>query len=330
MKYSQLIKELEQGRVAPFYLLVGEEQFLVREALERLINTIVPLAERSFNLEVLDAGESKASKLKDAMGTLPFLGGRRLAVIRNFENFKDSGDGADFEKFFEKPDPSIVIAITASSLDRKKKLHALLYKYAEVVELEKLGKGEARSWVSKRAAALDKTIDDEAVTYLMDRIGADLSSLHNELEKAYAYAGKRKRITLEDLMALVGDLHIDSVFGLVDAVGEKNLDKALVTLKNLMAHGAEPLAILGMLARQFRLIWQTKSQLNKKMPKLQIAKAIGAHAFLVDKLAVQAKKFSEIELASAFEKMKSLDNIWKSSDASKTLLLENFLFDFCR
>jgi DNA polymerase-3 subunit delta len=330
LKYNQLIIELEKNQVSPFYLLVGEEHYLMREALDKLISVIVPQAEKSFNLEILDAGEVKANKLKEAMGTLPFLGGRRLAVIRNFQEFKGLGDEAGFESYFGNPDPSIVIVVTASALDKKKKLHTLLYKYAKVVELDKLAKGETRAWISRRMAGLEKTIEDQAVTYLMERVGTDLSSLHNELEKAYAYVGERKRITVEDLAALVGDLHLDSVFGLVDAVGEKNLDTALKTLKNIMAHGSAPLAILGMLARQLRLIWQAQCLVKKNTPRPQIAQMIGVPIFLMDKLISQTKKFSERELASGFEKMKSLDNLWKSSDVSQTLLLENLLFDFCR
>ncbi len=329
MNYNQLIKKLDQKQLSPFYLLVGEESYLIQEALNRFISTVIHPEERSFNLEILDAEEAKAIHLKGAMGTLPFLGGMRLVIIKNIQNFKGNVDAIDFSRYLENPDPSIIIVITASTLEKKKKLKALLYKYGEVVELKKLRKNEISAWISKRVTALGKSIDNNAITYLIQCSGTNLGNLHNEIEKAFTYVGEEQRITLENIQNLVGDLQIDSVFALADAVGEKNIEEGLKVLKNITSHGSPPLAILGMLARQFRLIWQTKSLTEKKIPPPQIAKTIGVSPFFVSRFIQQSKKFSEKELRAGFEKMKSLDKRLKSSDTPPKILLEKLLFDFC-
>ena len=330
MKYSQLVKNLGEGRIPPLTLLVGEEEYLAREAVDHFVRILVPPESRSFNLEILDAGEAGADRIRDALGTLPFLGGRRLVIIRNFENFKERENESILARYFEKPDPSIIVVLTAVSLEKKKKLKALLEKYADVVEVKALKADETKAWLSKKAMALGKSIDADALNHLIHCVGTKMEFLHNELEKAVAYVGERKRITREDLKDLVGDLHTESIFALTDGVGEKNVEKALKALKNIMAHGSDPLPILGMLARQFRLIWQAKWLGEKNTPPPQIAAAIGVSPYFVRGLVQQAKKFSEGELRTAFEKMKELDKKLKSTDTSSEVLLEKLLFDFCK
>lgn len=330
MHYNQLIKNLEQNHVPPLTLLVGEEDYLVREVLDHFIRVVVPPESRSFNLDVIDAAESTMERIKDAIGTLPFMGGKRLAVVRNFDKLKGSGTGSGLLSFFENPDPSIVTVITASTLDRKKKLHARLYQSAEVVEMKIRNAREAAAWITKKAQSLNKTIEPKAVDCLLERVGTHLGNLHNEMEKAAAFTGKRNRITEEDLRELVGDLQIDSVFALAEAVGEKNLEKALKCLKNILTHGSHPLAVMGMLARQFRMIWQTKTLVDQQTAPPRIAKAIGAPPYFIDKYIRQSGKFSEEELTLNFRRIKTLDKTLKSSDISPALLLENMLFEFCR
>lgn len=330
MKYNQLVKNLEEGKIPPLTLLVGEEKYLTQEALDRFIRFVVPPESRGFNLEILDAGEAGAQRVRDALGTLPFLGGRRLVIIRNFENFREGEKESTLSRYFEKPDPSIVVVLTAISLEKKKKIKALLDKYAEVVEMKSLKADETKAWISKKALSLGKNIDMDAMDHLLHCVGTRLEFLHNELEKAVAYVGDRKEITREDLKDLVGDLHVESIFALTDGVSEKNVEKALKALRNIMAHGSEPLPILGMLARQFRLLWQAKWLGGANTPPPQIASTIGISPYFVRSLIQQAKRFSEGELQSAFEKMKELDKRLKSTDTPPEVLLEKLLFDFCQ
>ncbi|MCZ7627208.1 MAG: hypothetical protein M5R38_16910 [Candidatus Methylomirabilis sp.] len=57
----------------------------------------------------------------------------------------------------------------------------------------------------------------------------------------------------------LGETRVRSIFQLTDAVSSRNLDPALRCLTSLLESGEEPLAIIGMLARQIRLLIRAKS-----------------------------------------------------------------------
>jgi len=343
MNFSQLINSINKGTIAPFYLLVVQENYLAREALNCFIQALVPPMDRGFNLEIVEAAEAGIGGLKDAMGTLPLLGQRRLVIIKNFHNFKDRGTASTLSRYLDNPDPSTVIVFTAAAsdkrtrdktlaaaLDQRKAFNKSLLQRAQVVELKKLDARQAVTWLSKRAESGGKTMEKDAARYLVTHAGTNLWTLQNELEKAIAYTGDREKITRQDLLALVGDIHTDSIFDLTDAVGERDLDKALGIMKNILAHGATHLSVLGMLARQFRLIWQAQSLAQSGIPSSGMPRSLGVHPFVMKKLVSQSRKFTERELASCFKKMSALDRRWKRMDTRPGLLLENLLLDFCR
>lgn len=53
MKYEELIRGLKQGKVLPLYLFYGDEEFLLQEAVDLIINTVVDPASHDFNFNTV-------------------------------------------------------------------------------------------------------------------------------------------------------------------------------------------------------------------------------------------------------------------------------------
>ena len=51
---EKIFTDLKKGLVAPCYLLYGEEEYLVNEALNKILDIIVPRNNRDFSLFYLD------------------------------------------------------------------------------------------------------------------------------------------------------------------------------------------------------------------------------------------------------------------------------------
>jgi len=80
-----------------------------------------------------------------------------------------------------------------------------------------------------------------------------------------------------------GESKLENIFALTDALKTKNPETALRLLNNQIDHGEEPIKILGTIAWQFRMIWEVKHFQKQNLPSGQIAKAMGANPFVVDK-----------------------------------------------
>ncbi|UCG21508.1 MAG: hypothetical protein JSU80_02650, partial [Deltaproteobacteria bacterium] len=84
--FSEILEQVEQGSIAPIYLLHGES-YLVKSALEELTGLLVPESQRSTNLEVVDGSEADFRKILDSVNTFALFGGRKVVVVRNSRIF---------------------------------------------------------------------------------------------------------------------------------------------------------------------------------------------------------------------------------------------------
>ena len=93
MDYTQIMKEIKDGRIRPVYLLSGEEVFLARRVEKALIEAVLPAEERDMGLALFDRDPS-AAELATLIETVPFMGGKNVIVIRGTQLFR-SGRKAD-------------------------------------------------------------------------------------------------------------------------------------------------------------------------------------------------------------------------------------------
>jgi len=78
---DKILREMQGGTVAPAYLLWGEE-FLVREALDKLVAALVPEADRAFNLFVMAPEQTDVDRLCEELSAASLLPGRKVVVVR--------------------------------------------------------------------------------------------------------------------------------------------------------------------------------------------------------------------------------------------------------
>ncbi|MDR7578711.1 MAG: hypothetical protein QN145_08035, partial [Armatimonadota bacterium] len=64
------------------YVVVGEEAWLRRRAVARLVSAYLTPAEQELNLDQLDAAEVDVAEILTRADTLPFFGGTRVVVVR--------------------------------------------------------------------------------------------------------------------------------------------------------------------------------------------------------------------------------------------------------
>lgn len=79
---DDVLAEVKAGKVAPLYLLWGEE-FLVRKGAEELVKTLVPDASMGLNYAVLDAASPR--EVAQELATMPLFPGRKVVLVRDPE-----------------------------------------------------------------------------------------------------------------------------------------------------------------------------------------------------------------------------------------------------
>lgn len=87
MELEKILSEMEKGRIASCYLLYGEEEYLLRDALDKIIALIIPASDRDLSLFVLDGDTEEIHQICDSLLTRPLIPGRKAIVVHNTHLF---------------------------------------------------------------------------------------------------------------------------------------------------------------------------------------------------------------------------------------------------
>jgi len=330
MSALALIEALDSGKRLPIYFLYGEEDFFKVEMIRRLTDQLITPDNRDFNLESFDGKTSGVETWLGAARTFSFLGGNKLVVVRDMEDASwEDAAVQSMIAYTEDPAPDTCLILTARKADRKRKLFKHLTKIKGAGECAPPREGELVGWLKQRAKSFGYTLPTDAAQTLLNRIGPKPGLLAGELEKVITYIGKSKSIKQADVAEVVGDIKLEKVFALTDALKEKNTARAIQLLHNQLDHGEEPVKILGTIAWQFRLIWEAKHHQSKKLPAGQIAKAMGANPWAVDQALKYTRNFSVAQLKHGFESLSQADRELKSTGKAPEGILETLILNLC-
>ena len=72
--YNAIMKDIAERRFAPIYLLAGDEGYFIDAIANRLAETILNEAERSFNQVVVYGADSDTGKIVMLSRQLPMMG----------------------------------------------------------------------------------------------------------------------------------------------------------------------------------------------------------------------------------------------------------------
>jgi len=91
---KEVIAELVRGKAAPpCLLLYGEEEFQLQDALDRIVNILIPDAGgRDFNLFTTDGEHEDVGALCESLITPPLLPGRKVLIVKNTRLFESKNN----------------------------------------------------------------------------------------------------------------------------------------------------------------------------------------------------------------------------------------------
>ena len=84
-----VLAEFKRGRISPCYLLCGDEEFRLKDALEKITHCLIPAAhDRELNLFVTEGENENVDALCESLITPPLLPGRKVVVVRDTRLFQ--------------------------------------------------------------------------------------------------------------------------------------------------------------------------------------------------------------------------------------------------
>jgi DNA polymerase III subunit delta len=262
--HAGLLRAVEAGRIPSVVLVHGVEPVLLQDTAAAFTRALCPdPGAAALVREVLDAKDAGAEVIVRSALTLPFLGGQRLVIVRGAEALAAKA-GEPLAAYVAAPNPSTVLLLLAGAELAANHWLLRAVPAAAVVGLPRPVGRALVGWLRARAGADGYELGEDAAALLVELVGDDLTTLVGEVAKAALAGGPdNRRVTPREVRAVVGAQRLHHIFDLTRAVAERDQGAAHALLGALLAAGEEPLAVLGMLAREARSVWQAREWLRE-------------------------------------------------------------------
>lgn len=312
----------------PVYYIYGTDDFLAEEELKALKAAALTGGFASMNYHVFEGKNINASEAISAASTMPAFSQRRLVLIKGAESIKAAQE-KDFFEYVKDPSPSTCLVFLADTAraDRNSAFFKYLGDKGYLRQCNRLSERDLLSWIKKEVKKDGKAISDGAAQKLVSIAGNRLRDIKGELEKIILFTGEKTRIEDSDVEDVGVDLKEETIFGLSEAIGEKDVKKALKVFTKLS--GEEPVKVLGAISRQIRVLLKLKALLRKKTPDAQAAGALGVPPYFIDKYKRSSRNFTEKELKGAIGRLSSADIDLKTGRVPAPVVLPRLITELC-
>lgn len=331
MNPEQLVQQMERGRIDAVYFFSGDESFRKEEAVDALVARVVEPGTEAFCLDVLRGDESDAGAILTAVSLVPMMAERRVVVVRDFHKLpqKDREAVADYA---ERPAPGTVLVLEAPRVNLKTRVYERLAASAVSVVFYPLFPEKVPAWLQQHAKRYGKRLTPEAAHQLQAIAGSDLGELAGEVEKLAVFVGGRDTIAAGDVESALGPVRAGSVFDIAEAVGEKDLAKALDAYQRAIDGGDAPQAIVALFVRHLVILWKIRFLKRDRRTDDDIKKKLqlgwGFNRFY-NRYSAQSRLLAGRDLLSGFEALYEADTSLKSSTLPPELVMRRLLYTLC-
>jgi DNA polymerase-3 subunit delta len=363
-------------QTAPLVLICGEDDFTVKER-ARAVFAGWRAAAADADAEIVDATAANTEealrslrRLTEALQTLPFFGSTKLVWFRdcNFLAEDRTVSGAAItqrltdllDDLKRLPGDRLRVLISAGKVDRRRAFFKALEQLAVVETYEPLNVS-SKDWVEQAELFVrdqlrkhDKAMGDEAMNDFIAAVGPNFRELANEVEKLSLYVGDRGEIRAEDVALLTSRHKQTRAFGLAEALGDRNLPRALCRLdeefwaiRNRVDRDKSSIGVLyGLIAKVRSLLllkellargWVTagsdysrfKSQVERlpreQLPAEKKYNPTAGSAYVLFKALPQVGNYTREELIAAMDRLLLCNVRLVSSGLEEQLLLQQAL-----
>jgi DNA polymerase-3 subunit delta len=278
----------------------------------------------------IDKKEKITPRIINEMESVPFLGNKRLIIIKNYIQNSDSESKEKIIKKLEHiSESSVVIFYEKGTPKKNDKLFKQLLKVSKSEELPRLSGLALNNWIRKEVDKRGGKIDSIAAERLAYKVQNDSLRISSEIDKLINYVYP-KTITIEDVESLVAETYSVKVFDLVDSLARRDGHSSLVSLHRLLALGEKEEYLHAMIVYGFRnLILVKYLSENSGLKESEMAKKLALHPFVLKKALASSKFFSFLELKKIYQLLLRANLEMRKSNKEPILVLDLILAEIC-
>ncbi|MCR4925701.1 MAG: DNA polymerase III subunit delta [Clostridiales bacterium] len=330
IKENELKEQIKTGNFSRLYFICGEEDYMKKVYVERLLKAIVPPEFEAFNLHTLEGNETNVDTIAECVEAMPMMSEYVCVLVKDFRI--DELNETEKKKFEELisdlPDTTVLIfwmySIEVNPKGTKWKSPVTkMSKVGDIVNFSRLTQSDLAKLLISGAKKRKCELDRVCANYLVETVGEDLNSLLNELEKICFYINEGV-INKEVIDKLATKSVEASAFDLVNAIVARKSKTAMSILNSLFALKTDPIMIMGAIISTYVDMYRTKvtGVCGKHIYSLSDYFSYGKSTFRLDKATRFSSRLSIEQLRKCLDELMIADQGLKSTATDKRFLVE--------
>ncbi|WP_305768240.1 DNA polymerase III subunit delta [Candidatus Epulonipiscium viviparus] len=287
------------------YLIYGNEEYLKTQQIQKLkaatvsdndVMNFVTFAGPTCNVEtIIDEGE-----------TLPFFNAKKFILIKESGLFapgrKDASDRlSDWLKIF--PD-YICMVFSETQVDKRNKLYKTLITVGSAQEFDFATEAQMFSIINKEFH--NPPIEKNVFSYFISRMPKNVGYTLLEFEKLLAYCC-HSPITIAAIDKICTITLEQKIFDLFTKIAQQDSTSAITLYHHLVAQKESPIAMLALIATNYRNIFQIKDLARLKHTPYQISHQLGLPIYVVNEMLAVSKVYRYQEIKDALKACLTVD-----------------------
>ena len=305
--------------------LIESEDYLSREEKVKEIIKTTKFDDTLINR--YDVSEVSIENALEDLCTYGLFSTKKIVIIDNFDKINYEEDAnliKSLFKYLEQDVKDNLLIITGTKFDDRKKIIKDLKKKTNYIKIDI----DPINFIKDNLK--DYKLEYGVVNLINLNTAGDISRIYNECMKLKDYKYKDKYISKDDVKIL-GIKKFDNetgiIFDFVKELALKNKKEALLLYQELLNYQVEPLSIIGLLASQFRIIYQVKVLEEKGYKNDEIAEMLKEKPYRITKTRELSRYYSKNEILKIIRQIHEIDYRLKTSDVDGKKLIELFIFN---
>ena len=305
-------------------LIQGGEELLADRAISEAVAASNGATPTHLSAETLELGQ-----ITDALAPSLF-GDARLIVIKGIQDLA-AELGEEIANYLEDPDEGVHLILWHKGGVKGKALVEKIKKIKPVLIAVDVIKKESdkADFVRGEFLRLGRKITGEGVQAIVDALGSDMRELSSVCSQLSADVVGTAAISESDVAKFQQGRVETTGFDVADAVLEGKTDLALVTLRQALESGVDPVMIISALAGSLRAVAKV-SGVNRSVKSFELAGPLGLSPWQIDKARRQLAGWTPGTLSGAVIALSQADADIKGAASDPIYALERAVIALSR
>lgn len=307
------------------YLIAGESNQLINGQIKDIIGDCPNIIFADYNNLCIDDILAEASYYS-------MFNDKKVIVVKNanfFSSDKITEENSNkLLNYFSHPNDLTTLIFTINNkLDMRKKITKEIKNKHKLINISNLNIRDINILVKDMFKKDGFIIDEESINYIITNNANNYDLIYNEVNKIKLYYNNPCKILYDDVINIVAKSLDTNNFKFVEFIVNKEIKQAFKLYEDLKLLKVEPLALISLIAREYRLMLFAKLLRHEHYMINDICVELNIQEWQLDKIIRNSNKYKTKEIEDRLIELANLDLNIKSGKIDKWLGLAKFIVD---